>query len=106
MDRTLVMIHGMWATAHVWRHWRAFFEARGWHVLTPALRHHDVPPLEPPAALGTTSLLDYAADLEAYVGRLPAKPVIIGHSMGGLLAQILAARKLCVAAVLLCPAPP
>ena len=106
MDRTLVMIHGMWAAPDAWRHWRGYFEGRGWHVLTPALRHHDAPPLEPPAGLGTTSLLSYAEDLETYVARLPAKPVIVGHSMGGLLAQMLAARKLCAAAVLLCPAPP
>jgi pimeloyl-ACP methyl ester carboxylesterase len=106
MSRTVVMIHGMWATPHVWRHWRSTFESLGWQVLTPALRHHDAPPLQPPDALGTTSLLDYAADLEAWIAGLPAKPAIIGHSMGGLLAQILAARGSCTAAVLLCPAPP
>lgn len=106
MDRTIVMIHGMWGTPHVWRHWRGLLEARGWQVLAPALRHHDAPPLKPPAALGPVSLLDYLADLQAELGRLPHKPVIIGHSMGGLLAQMLAARQACRAAVLLCPAPP
>jgi pimeloyl-ACP methyl ester carboxylesterase len=100
------MIHGMWGTPHVWRHWRAVLEARGWSVHAPALRQHNAPPLKPPPGLGTTSLLDYATDLEAAIKHLPAKPVIIGHSMGGLLAQILAARDLCTAAVLLCPAPP
>jgi pimeloyl-ACP methyl ester carboxylesterase len=106
MQRVVVMIHGMWATPIAWRRWRACFEERGWEVLTPALRHHEAPPLKPPPELGTTSLLDYAADLEAYIAALPGKPVVIGHSMGGLLAQVLAARKLCTAAVLLCPAPP
>jgi pimeloyl-ACP methyl ester carboxylesterase len=106
MDRTVMMIHGMWGTSHVWRHWRGHFEARGWRVLTPTLRHHDAPPLDPPAALGTASLLDYAADLAAEISRLPTRPAIVGHSMGGLLAQMLAARDLCPAAVLLCPAPP
>jgi pimeloyl-ACP methyl ester carboxylesterase len=106
MDRSIVMIHGMWGTPHVWRHWRRMFEARGWVVHVPALRLHDAPPLKPPAGLGTLSLLDYAADLQALVSRLPAKPIIIGHSMGGLLAQILVARQACAAAVLLCPAPP
>ncbi|HKU98631.1 MAG TPA: alpha/beta hydrolase [Vineibacter sp.] len=106
MERSVVMIHGMWATPHVWRHWGPFFAARGWTVLTPALRHHDAPPLSAPPGLATVSLLDYAADLEAYIATLPAKPVIIGHSMGGLLAQMLAAHGACAAAVLLCPAPP
>jgi len=106
MERSVVMIHGMWATPHVWRHWGPFFAERGWTVLTPTLRHHEAPPLSAPARLGTVSLLDYAADLEAYIAALPTKPVIVGHSMGGLLAQMLAARAACTAAVLLCPAPP
>ncbi|HJQ56448.1 MAG TPA: alpha/beta hydrolase [Vineibacter sp.] len=106
MDRNIVLIHGMWGTPHVWRHWRQTLEGRGWTVHAPALRHHDAPPLKPPAALGTASLLDYAADLEALIRRLPARPVVVGHSMGGLLAQMLAARGLAEATVLLCPAPP
>ncbi len=106
MDKVAVLIHGMWGTPHVWRHWRAFLEERGWTVMTPTLRHHDAPPLDPPAALGATSLLDYVDDLESRIANLPSKPLVIGHSMGGLLAQKLAARQLCAAAVLLCPAAP
>ena len=56
--------------------------------------------------MGTTSLLDYAADLEREILALPERPVIIGHSMGGLLAQILAARGLCSRLVCLTPAAP
>lgn len=106
MSRLLFLIHGMWATPNAWRHWRGYFEERGWHVVAPPLRHHENAPLEPAAGLGTTSLLDYAADLETRLRHLPAPPVIIGHGMGGLLAQILAARGLAAASVLLCPTPP
>lgn len=107
MSKTVVMIHGMWGGAHVWHCYRPYFEQRGWTVLTPTLRHHDlIPEAPPPAALGATSLLDYAADLEKQIGALPEKPVLIGHSMGGLLAQILAARGLASAAVLVTPAAP
>jgi pimeloyl-ACP methyl ester carboxylesterase len=63
MSRLLFLIHGMWATPHAWRHWRGYFEQRGWHVVAPPLRHHEDSPLEPAPGLGTTSLLDYAADL-------------------------------------------
>lgn len=101
-----VFIHGMWATADVWRNWRSFLEGRGWQTLAPALRHHDAPPLAPPAALGTTSLRDYAADLADALQGLPDKPVLIGHSMGGLLALMLCARGLARAGVLLTPAAP
>ena len=106
MAKLAVFIHGMWGTPDVWRNWRAFLERRGWQTTAPALRHHEAPPLEPPPALGTTSLLDYVADLEGQLRALPAKPVVIGHSMGGLIALMLCARGLARAGVLLTPAPP
>jgi pimeloyl-ACP methyl ester carboxylesterase len=106
MAKVAVFIHGMWGTPDVWRNWRPFLEARGWQTIAPALRHHDAPPLSPPAGLGTTSLLDYAADLQAAIEDLPGKPVLIGHSMGGLLALMLCARGLARAGVLLTPAAP
>lgn len=103
---TIVMIHGMWSRPQLWGHYREFFEAHGYRVITPTLRHHDVAPGQaPPEGLGTCSLLDYAADLEREIAALDAKPLIIGHSMGGLLAQILAARGLARSAVLLASAP-
>lgn len=65
-----------------------------------------MPPDAPPVALGETSLLDYVADLEKMILALPEKPVVIGHSMGGLLALLLCAKGLARAGVLLTPAPP
>lgn len=65
-----------------------------------------MPPDAPPGALGETSLLDYVADLEKTILALPEKPVVIGHSMGGLLALLLCAKGLARAGVLLTPAPP
>lgn len=106
MARLAVLIHGMWGTADVWRNWRPFLETRGWQTIAPSLRHHDAPPETPPSALGTTSLHDYVADLEASLQALPEKPVVIGHSMGGLIALLLCAKGLAKAGVLLTPAPP
>lgn len=65
-----------------------------------------MPPDAPPVALGETSLLDYVGDLEEMILALPEKPVVIGHSMGGLLALLLCAKGLTRAGVLLTPAPP
>ncbi len=113
MAKVAVFIHGMWGTPDVWRHWRPAFEARGWRTLAPALRQHVPSPAgasTPAADVGTVSLLDYAADLDDFIGNLalkgPDKPVLVGHSMGGLLALMLAARGVTRAAVLLTPAPP
>ena len=60
----------------------------------------------PNPELGTTSLLDYAKDLEEEIRRLDSLPILMGHSMGGLLAQILGSRGLARALVLLTPASP
>ena len=106
MAKLAVLIHGMWATPDVWRNWAPILERRGWQTVAPALRHHEVPPLAPPARLGTTGLMDYAADLEAMIKGLTEKPILVGHSMGGLLALMLCARGLARAGVLLTPAPP
>ncbi|KMY66311.1 alpha/beta hydrolase [Desulfocarbo indianensis] len=106
MTETIFMIHGMWGRPHLWDNYKAFFQERGFDCLTPTLRLHDVSPVDPPAGLGSISLLDYAADLEAQVRGLPQEPIIMGHSMGGLLAQMLAARGLGKAAVFLTPVSP
>jgi pimeloyl-ACP methyl ester carboxylesterase len=60
----------------------------------------------PDPGLGTASLLDYAAVLEQEITALGAKPIVLGHSMGGLLAQMLGARGLASTLVLLNPASP
>ena len=107
MADTIVMIHGMWCTGEVWGNYRTVFEDKGYAVMTPTLRHHDATSgAAPDPALGTTSLLDYAADLEKDIRELDAPPVIMGHSMGGLLAQILCGRGLGKAGVFLTPAAP
>jgi len=107
MAKTIVMIHGMQGAGWYWEKYKGFFEARGYHCVTPTLRFHDVDPEEPPNPhLGTTSLLDYAEDLEKEIRSLDELPTLMGHSMGGLLAQILGSRGLARALVLLTPASP
>jgi pimeloyl-ACP methyl ester carboxylesterase len=103
----IFMIHGMWGGAHQWRNWIDFFEQRGRRCIAVTLPFHDVSPSEPPdPALGSTSVLDYADFLEGELNRLDEKPIIMGHSMGGLLAQILGSRGYGKALVLLTPAAP
>lgn len=100
----VMMIHGGFTGPWAWEGFATRFRECGYHVETPALRFHDGG--KPPPALGTTSLTDYAADLEEAIAALPTPPILVGHSLGGLLAQILAARAKIVAAVLLAPSPP
>jgi pimeloyl-ACP methyl ester carboxylesterase len=107
MAETIVMIHGMYSTSWYWENYQNFLEQRGFQCHTPTLRYHDIDPKdEPDPKLGTTSLLDYARDLEEYIRNLDQKPFLMGHSMGGLLAQILGSRGLTKGLVLLTPASP
>ena len=107
MSNTVFMIHGMWCGPWYWENYKGLFEDKGYNCLTTMLRYHDMDPREDPdPRLGTTSLLDYAADLEEEIKALEEKPILVGHSMGGLLAQILGSRNLARALVLLTPASP
>lgn len=100
----VVMIHGAFCGPWAMDGLKAEFEAAGYAVTAPALRFHNGK--RPPTALGTTGLLDYAADLEAEIAKLKQPPVLVGHSMGGLLAQMLAARIEIAALILLAPSAP
>lgn len=107
MTKTIVMIHGMWGGGWYWENYAKYFEARGYRCIRPTLRFHDMNPQEAPdPRLGTTSLLDYVADLEKEILELKETPILMGHSMGGLLAQILGSRGLARALVLLTTASP
>jgi pimeloyl-ACP methyl ester carboxylesterase len=107
MSDTVIMIHGANAGGWCFENFKGLFEEKGFKCLTPTLRLHDVSPSNPPPpGIARTSLLDYASDMEALIRGLDAPPIVIGHSMGGLIAQILAARGLLKAAVLIAPAWP
>jgi len=107
MSETIMMIHGMWGGSWYWANYKAFFESKGYTCVTPTLRFHDMDPkAKPDPQFGKTSLLDYAKDLEDEIGKLGTKPILMGHSMGGLLSLILGSRGLAKALVLLTPAPP
>jgi len=104
---TIFMIHGMWGRGADWANYQRVFEAQGYRCVATTLPYHDMDPRGmPDPRLGTTSLLDYADALERELRQLGVTPVLMGHSMGGLLAQILGARGLAKALVLLAPASP
>ncbi|MEO0499967.1 MAG: alpha/beta hydrolase [Pseudomonadota bacterium] len=89
----LLFIHGMWSTPAVWDDLVRHFEGEGYKCLAPALPFHErdgdnretADPL-----LATIGVQDYVDALCAAVREAPAPPVIIGHSMGAMLAQLLA----------------
>lgn len=107
MANTIFMIHGMWGGAWCWENYQPLFEGKGYRCVVPTLPYHDMDPTEEPdERLGTTSLLEYVDVLEMEIRKLETKPILMGHSMGGLLAQMLASRGVGKAVVLLTPASP
>ena len=84
MRKSIVMIHGMFCGSWVWNNYKDFYEKKGYSCYSPVLRYHNMHPSDKPDhRLGTTSLLDYAQDLEEFTRKFTHKPLLMGHSMGG-----------------------
>lgn len=98
---TVVMTHGAFCGGWAFDVFRAPFEARGWTVLTPDLPGHGAK-----GSVAGVSMSDYAKALVAFCAELPEKPVLLGHSMGGLVSQMAARRVAPQALILLAPSPP
>lgn len=93
MRPPLVLLHGMWSSPAAFARLRPVLEGEGWETHAPALPFHDRDPsLPPPEGLGRITIEDYVQHLAGIIARLGRPPVLIGHSMGGMLAQVLAAR--------------
>jgi len=107
---TLLMIHGVGCDAGAWDVMKPGFEAAGWTceaiTLFPDRRVRE----NPPANLSDLGIADYieaaAAEARRLAARDGARPAVIGHSMGGLIAQVLAERGEVSKAVFLTPAQP
>jgi pimeloyl-ACP methyl ester carboxylesterase len=100
----VVMVHGAFCGGWAFDRFRAPFEAAGHLVHTPDLRGHA--PGDSPGAVTGLSMTDYAKDIAALCASLPEPPVLIGHSLGGLVAQLAARQAKLRALVLLAPSPP
>ena len=98
---TIVMTHGAFCGGWAFDAFREPFEARGWTVLTP-----DLPGHAEGGSVAGLSMSDYARNLARLVADLPEPPVLLGHSMGGLVTQLAARRVPARALVLLAPSPP
>ena len=81
------------------------FQSLGWTCHAPDLIGHGTRAADAAKTLIGVGMADYRAELEAFLRTLPPKPVILGHSMGGALAQQLAAQGLARALILAAPAP-
>jgi pimeloyl-ACP methyl ester carboxylesterase len=104
----VVFIHGLWLLPSSWDRWATVFEEAGLTALTPGWPDDPETVEEAnahPEVFAGKSVGDVADHYDAIVRRLERKPAVIGHSFGGLLAQIIAGRGLSLASVAIDPAP-
>lgn len=104
----VVFVHGLWLLASSWRPWRERFEERGYATLAPDWPD-DPPTVQEakahPEAFADQSIGEVTDHLAELIGELHQKPVVIGHSTGGLITQVLAGRGLASGAVAIDPGP-
>lgn len=112
-SKTIMFVTGSFVTNRGWITWQKYFEDKGYKTVAPAWPFKDGSPQELRAkhplgnpglsALTLPEILDHYANIAK---GLPEKPVIIGHSFGGLMTQILINRDLGAAGVAIHSAPP
>jgi pimeloyl-ACP methyl ester carboxylesterase len=105
----IVFVHGLWLHAESWNPWIEFFHENGYDAIaaswpgdaetTKATRQN----ADAVAGYGVTEIADYIAK---QIEKLDRKPILIGHSFGGILVQNLLGRDLAAAAIAIDSAPP
>jgi len=111
LSKTILFIPGAFLANNCWDEWRVYFEKRGYATIAlpwphkdaeaEALRNNDVE--NTIASVRLTELVNYFTGI---VSSLPDKPILVGHSVGGLIVQLLLQRKLGVAGIALHSFPP
>jgi pimeloyl-ACP methyl ester carboxylesterase len=111
-SKTIVFVTGAFVTHLGWDPWKEYFESKGYTTVAPAWPYKDSPveflrdrqPYDTDlAALTLAELVDHYAEI---VRKLPEKPIVIGHSLGGLITQIIVNRGLAAAGVAIHSVPP
>jgi len=103
-SKTIVFITGAFVSSDCWNEWKAYFEQKGYTTLAPAWPYKDAPACtlrqrHPDADVASQRLANLTAYFTTIVEQLPEKPILIGHSMGGLITQLLLQKDLAAAGI-------
>lgn len=111
-SKTVVFITGAFVSHSCWDEWRTYFESKGYSTIAPPWLHKEGTAAELRArqpndvALATLHLEDLVNHYISIIKGLPEKPIVIGHSYGGMLTQIMVNRDLAAAGVAIHSIPP
>jgi pimeloyl-ACP methyl ester carboxylesterase len=101
----LLFVHGTWHAAWCWdEHFLDFFADKGFRAVAVSLSGHGASTLSKP--LNSVTFTDYVDDVHSAVDILGSEPVLIGHSLGGLVVQKFLEDRRSPAAVLMASSPP
>ncbi|MBE61237.1 MAG: alpha/beta hydrolase [Flammeovirgaceae bacterium] len=109
-SKTIVFIHGLFLNDKSWADWEAYFGQKGYTTYAPAYYEHQGMPSflrrNAPERLGDLTFSEVLNQMINFLQKLPEKHIIVGHSMGGLIAQKLVELNLAEAAIIISSAPP
>ena len=111
LPKLVVFITGAFFGHNCWDEWKLYFESKGYTTVAPAWPPKDCPPEElrnrhPDAAIASARLANMTDYFASIIADLPERPILIGHSLGGLIVQLLLQRGLGVAGVAMHSFPP
>lgn len=106
----IVFVHGLFQNGKSWEQWQQYFKERGYTVYAPSYPYHEGEPAvlrkHPPEELPQLDFMMAYRRMADYVDALPEKPIVVGHSMGGLIMQKLMEEGKIRKGVALAPANP
>lgn len=105
---TVVLVHGLWMTPRSWEGWISHYEAKGFKVLAPGYPGFEIEVealRDNPEIIADLTVPETVDHLAGVIEALNSPPIIMGHSFGGALTQLLLARGLGAAAVVVDSAP-
>ncbi|MDP4132041.1 MAG: alpha/beta hydrolase [Bacteroidota bacterium] len=106
--KTIVFIHGLWIHASSWQPWMDFFNERGYQTLNPGWPGDSATVAEcraNPQAIANRGVTEVADSYAKLIASLAEPPIVIGHSFGGLLTQVILGRGIAAAGIAIDPAP-
>jgi non-heme chloroperoxidase len=104
----IVFVHGLWLLPNSWARWESLFQEAGYATLAPGWPDDPQTVTDAkahPEVFAGKSIGEVADHLQSVIEKLASKPIVIGHSFGALLTQILAGRGVAIASVAIAPAP-
>ncbi|MEZ4963507.1 MAG: alpha/beta hydrolase [Saprospiraceae bacterium] len=110
-SKTVIFIHGAFVSYKGWDHWKDYFESKCYNTFAPPWPYKEAAPdvlrsQHPNSPIATLRLVQLLNHYETIIKKMPEKPILIGHSYGGLLTQLLVNRGMAAAGICIHPVPP